>query len=288
VIATSKIGNKAMQANEAECIARVIASEGGYSNHPADPGGPTNWGITLADARRYWKPGASASDVRAMPKSVAEGIYDSKYWDALNCDALPAGLDYSLFDYGVNSGVSRAGKVLRRVVGLTDADWHVTGPVLAAVGKRDPKAIIAALDDERLTFLRSLKTWSVFGKGWGRRVAEVKAASLHMADGPAPTTQSPRPPVSAPSVDLPAAKGVVPITKGAKGGRAVVAGGGAATAVGGATLLDCWRSSDRRRHRGARRHRLFTVGIAVVHRLHRAKQDAPVPETPMVPALATV
>jgi lysozyme family protein len=261
-----------MKADQAECIERVLVSEGGYSNHPADPGGPTNWGITLADARRYWKPGATAADVRAMPKAVAVSIYQGKYWDALNCDALAAGLDYSVFDYGVNSGIARAGKVLRRIVGITDADWQVTETVLAAIAKRDPKVIIAALDDERMTFLRSLKTWPVFGAGWGARVSAVKAASLNMA------ANAPR----APSSPQQGAKGHVPSPNGA---RAVVAVGGAVVASGGAGLLG-WLGAH------AFDAGISAVGVialiaavlAVLHQVHQGKQTAPTPNTPVVPA----
>src|SRR5690349_24305390 len=98
-------------------LARVLAHEGGYSNHPSDPGGPTKFGITLADYRRHLKPGASAADVRAMRLDEARAIYRAHYWAALRCDELPAGLDYALFDYGVNSGIGRAARVLQRLVG---------------------------------------------------------------------------------------------------------------------------------------------------------------------------
>src|SRR5258705_5153236 len=94
-----------------EALRRVIVHEGGYSNHPTDPGGPTNWGITIHDARAYWKTEATAADVRSMPVEVAKDIYRSKYWDAMRCDDLPAGVDYAVFDYGVNSGIGRAVRV---------------------------------------------------------------------------------------------------------------------------------------------------------------------------------
>jgi lysozyme family protein len=119
-----------------------------------------------------------------MPLSVAQDIYDKHYWDPQRCDDLPAGLDYSMFDYGVNSGIGRSGKVLRRLLGLPDNTSAITQEVIDAVNKRDPKALIAALNDERLRFLKSLKTWPTFGGGWGRRVAEVKALSLKMAGAP--------------------------------------------------------------------------------------------------------
>jgi lysozyme family protein len=168
-----------MQSSYDEALRRLLVHVGGYSNHPDDPGGPTNFGITIFDYRRYVKPDAGAADVRAMTLDEAKAIYRAKYWDALRGDQLPAGLDYAVFDYGVNSGVSRGAKVLQRILGV--ADDGIVGPVtLAAVKACDCKATIAALCDERLRFLQSLRTWPVFGKGWARRVAEVRAAALAM------------------------------------------------------------------------------------------------------------
>jgi lysozyme family protein len=170
-----------------ESLRRLLMHEGGYTNHPSDPGGPTNFGITIHDYRKYVMPGAAAADVKAMTLAEAKGIYRAKYWDAQRCDELPAGVDYAVFDYGVNSGVGRSGKVLRRLLKLADNTGIVNDAVIAAVRQADAQALVAAICDERLRFLMSLKTWGVFGKGWGRRVAEVKAASLSMAAGAAPS-----------------------------------------------------------------------------------------------------
>lgn len=160
----------------------MLAHEGGYTNHPSDPGGPTNWGITLRDARLYWKRDASALDVRAMPLSVAKQIYRERYWNALRCDELPLGVDYALFDYGVNSGVSRARKVLTRIVAAQIPEANI-GDVFSAAGKIEAERLIHNLCAERRAFLRGLKTWPVFGRGWGRRVAEVEANALALARG---------------------------------------------------------------------------------------------------------
>lgn len=163
-------------------LRRLLQHEGGYSNHPSDPGGPTKFGITIADYRRYVKPDATAEDVRAMPLARAQDIYREKYWNALRCDELPAGLDYAVFDYGVNSGASRAAKVLQRLLGLP-VNGRMSEAVVAAAKSQDAADLIARLCDERLTFLKSLRTWPVFGAGWGRRVAEVRRAAFAMANG---------------------------------------------------------------------------------------------------------
>ncbi|MEI9803803.1 MAG: glycosyl hydrolase 108 family protein [Pseudolabrys sp.] len=205
-----------------DALRRLLAHEGGYTNHPADPGGPTNFGITIFDFRRYVKADATAADVKSMRLEDAKAIYRAKYWDAQRCNELPAGVDYAIFDYGVNSGIGRSGKVLRRVLTLADNTSAVSDAVIAAARKADAKALIAAICDERLRFLQSLKTWSVFGGGWGRRVAEVRMVALTMASGtPVPDLR----PASA------SGRAVVPLARGAQQGSAgAIAAAGAAAA----------------------------------------------------------
>lgn len=163
-------------------LTRLLKDEGGYTDHPSDPGGPTNFGITLADARRYWKGNAMADDVRAMPQSVARKIYRERYWNALRCDELPAGVDYAVFDYGVNSGIGRAGKVLRRILKLPDRTSVVSEDVIVAANASAARDVVIAICAERLVFLKSLKTFPVFGRGWTARVGGVRAAALAMAE----------------------------------------------------------------------------------------------------------
>ena len=182
-----------------EALSRLLAHEGGYTNHPSDPGGATNFGITIADYRRYVKADAVAADVKAMKVDEAKAIYRAKYWDAQRCDDLPAGVDYAIFDYGVNSGIGRSGKVVRRILGIADNSSVINTAVLTAAAARDPAALVVAICDERLAFLKALSTWPVFGKGWGRRVAEVKSYSLDLVKsaGKAPAgTPAPAAPVA--------------------------------------------------------------------------------------------
>jgi lysozyme family protein len=171
------------EANFADALRRLLAHEGGYSNHPADPGGPTKYGITIGDYRRYIDSNATSADVKAMSVDAAGKIYRERYWNVMRCDELPSGVDYAVFDYAVNSGVGRSGKVLRRVLGLGASNAAVTAAVVEAAAKLPAQQIIIAICDERLRFLKSLKTWPTFGAGWGRRVAEVRAAALAMARG---------------------------------------------------------------------------------------------------------
>lgn len=179
-----------MQSTYDAALERLLAHEGGYTNHPADPGGPTNFGITIYDYRKYVMPNATAADVRAMSLADAKRIYRSKYWDSQSLDLFEPGPDYCLFDYGVNSGIGRSGRVLRRVLGMRDDIYEITPDVIAAANERNAAELSSMICAERLRFLQSLKTWSVFGKGWGRRVSEVLAYSIQISRD-LPITPSP-------------------------------------------------------------------------------------------------
>jgi lysozyme family protein len=117
-----------------------------------------------------------------MTVDEAKQIYRARYWDAQRCDELPAGVDYAIFDYGVNSGIGRSGKILRRLVRLSDRSGIVNDEVIIAVRTADAATLVANVCDERLSFLRSLRTWPVFGSGWNRRVTEVRSTALAMAN----------------------------------------------------------------------------------------------------------
>lgn len=210
-----------------ESLNRLLVHEGGYTNHPSDPGGPTNFGITIYDYRKYVKPDATAADVRAMRLDEAKVIYRAKYWAAQRCDELPAGVDYAIFDYGVNSGIGRSGKVLRRCLKLPDNTSVVSDAVIAAARAVNPRQLISDICSERLRFLQQLKTWSVFGKGWGARVVEVRAAAIHMADIAAQATATPAPQPAGP---VPGKGQVLVSDTAQKGSAGAVAAAGAAAA----------------------------------------------------------
>lgn len=157
---------------------RVFADEGGYTNDPVDPGGATNFGITIIDARKYWKPEATPADVKAMPKAVAADIYRKHYANPMRYDDLPAGLDYSVLDAAINSGVGRAPGWAGKALGIpVKSIGDVVGPAAAAP---DKVAVIQKYWAVRLAFLQSLRTWGHFGKGWGKRCAQGEAAAVRM------------------------------------------------------------------------------------------------------------
>lgn len=173
-----------MQSNFAESLKLVLRHEGGFVDHPADPGGATNLGITIGVAKRYGvdMDGDGDTDIADMKKltvDVASKIYKGEYWDKVKGDQLPAGLDYAVFDFAVNSGVSRSAKYLQALLGVTQ-DGMIGPQTLAALKGKDVKSLINQLCDRRLVFLQGLSTWKTFGKGWGNRVAGVRSSALKM------------------------------------------------------------------------------------------------------------
>lgn len=159
-----------MKANTDQVLAWIGLSEGGYVNHPKDPGGATDRGITQ---RTYdaWNNarGRPKLPVRGIGRAEAEQIIFEQYMKPVSFDALPSGLDYAVADFSVNSGPSRAVKVLQRLIGASQ-DGIVGQQTLAAVRSRDPAELIVAYCQARMTFLEGLETWNTFGKGWQARV----------------------------------------------------------------------------------------------------------------------
>lgn len=168
-------------------LALVLTHEGGWSDDPADPGGATNLGVTIGTLSLWLGRPATRAEVRALTPSTVAPLYRRRFWDAIQGDALPAGLDVALFDFAVNSGPKRAVIGLQRALDVAD-DGRLGPVTLAALADRDRPGLIGAVCDGRLAFLRTLSTWPRFGRGWTRRVEEVRAASLALhsaADRPA-------------------------------------------------------------------------------------------------------
>lgn len=159
-------------------LALVLAHEGGYSNHPLDPGGATNFGVTqkVYDAYRNYH-GSKLQPVKNIASSEVSDIYNKNYWRLVRGDSLPCGIDYAVFDFAVNSGVSRAVKYLQRLVGV-EADGVIGFMSLDAIEKADranPEKLIAQYCSNRLEFLKQLPSFNTFGLGWTRRVVGYQA-----------------------------------------------------------------------------------------------------------------
>ncbi|TIV64144.1 MAG: hypothetical protein E5V86_16405, partial [Mesorhizobium sp.] len=159
-----------MDRNFARSLSLVLKSEGGWSDNPADPGGATMKGVTLANFRRYVKADATKADLRRISDAQLAVVYRRFYWDALAGALLPDGIDYAVFDFAVNSGPGRAAKYLQAVLGVVQ-DGRIGPATLAAAGAKPAGVVIDALCDARLAFLEKLPTWPSFGRGWSARVA---------------------------------------------------------------------------------------------------------------------
>jgi lysozyme family protein len=151
----------------------MLESEGGYVNHPSDPGGMTNLGVT----KRVWEEWvgreSNEKEMRALTPELVAPLYKRKFWDACKCDDLPTGIDYLVFDFAVNAGPGRSAKILQTAVGVP-ADGGIGPITLAAVNKVDPAELVEKFSQAKEDFYRSLNTFETFGKGWLNRVAAVK------------------------------------------------------------------------------------------------------------------
>jgi len=151
----------------------LLRHEGGFVNHPNDPGGMTNLGVTKAVWEAHKGAPVTEADMRALTPEAVQPVYKARYWDAIQGDALPYGLDYCVFDCAVNSGPGRAIKLLQYVL-YTKVDGVLGKHTLAALQRADPTGMIEDYSQKRLDFLKSLPTWTTFAKGWGQRVSEVE------------------------------------------------------------------------------------------------------------------
>lgn len=169
-----------MQSNFAKCLPEILKHEGGWADHPSDPGGATMKGITIGTYRQWKGRAVTKAELRAISDEEVAAIYKRNYWDKVRGDDLPAGLDLVAFDAAVNSGPARGARWLQTALGVA-ADGKIGPKTIAAALEADAATAINRALDVRLSFLKGLKTWPTFGKGWGRRVSDVRKVALGMA-----------------------------------------------------------------------------------------------------------
>lgn len=187
-----------MQANWSVSLKYVLISEGGYTNHPNDPGGPTNFGIIQSEYSKWIGRKATIADMKAMSRETAGQIYLAKYWTPMRCSELSSGLDYLLFDFAVNAGIGQAPKTFQRCLGVSPADGKLGPATMAAFADHasDPTALAKSFTEAKRAFYRSISTskpkLAVFLKGWLNRCNETQAHALAMiANQPLPEYHSP-------------------------------------------------------------------------------------------------
>jgi|TARA_R100001126_G_C4777003_1_gene125237 lysozyme family protein len=171
-----------MKENYNKCLETILHHEGGYVNHPEDPGGETNLGVT----KRVYEEHGGTKDMKDLTVEDVAPIYKKGYWDRMKCDEIPNGLDLCLFDFGVNAGPGRAAKFLQKIIGTT-VDGGIGPQTLNAlqqkIGGDDDYGIsdiIKEYQSARQEYYEGLSTFATFGKGWTRRVEETTELALEL------------------------------------------------------------------------------------------------------------
>lgn len=177
-----------MRDNLAACLDKIGLTEAGFSDHPDDPGGPTNHGITQKTLAAWRKHPVTVDDVKGLPQSEARDIIASEYAAPIQFDDLPSGLDYAVLDCSVNSGPDRAARLLQETMGMPQVavDGLIGKQTLAKLMDfADVGELIEGYCKRRLEFVQSLANWGTFGKGWTSRIERVETDATALATGKA-------------------------------------------------------------------------------------------------------
>ena len=166
-----------MKSNYDKCLKTILHHEGGYVNHPKDPGGETNLGVT----KRVYQEHGGTKDMKDLLVEDVAPIYKKGYWDKMKGDDLPSGLDLCVFDFGVNAGPGRAAKFLQSMIGTT-VDGGIGPNTLAKVEEyvreNGEHETVKKYQEMRQKYYEQLSTFATFGKGWTRRVEETTKLAL--------------------------------------------------------------------------------------------------------------
>ena len=161
------------------CFSHILDVEGGFFDHPRDPGGATNMGITKKTYERWLGRACTVDELKQIPVPIVEQIYRDFYWSKVRGDILPDGVDLILFDLGVHAGYPRSIRMAQRVVG-TKPDG-ILGPItLAAIREKDLLDFINQFSERKMAFYRRLSTWDVFGRGFTNRSKKTQIAALNL------------------------------------------------------------------------------------------------------------
>ena len=165
-----------------EALEVILHHEGGYVNHPKDPGGETNLGVT----KRVYEEWGGTKEMKDLTVEDVEPIYKKNYWDKIKGDDLPDGLDLCVFDFGVNAGPGRAAKFLQKLLGVTQDGGigpQTLGALQSAIGEdkvTQTREMIEKYQSMRQEYYEGLSTFDTFGKGWTRRVEETTHEAISM------------------------------------------------------------------------------------------------------------
>ena len=168
-----------MRDNFSSSLELLLKHEGGYVNHPDDPGGRTNHGITQRVYEKFLGRDVTEEEMKEMPPDKVFAIYKNQYWNRVRGDDLPTGVDLCVFDWAVNAGTSRAGKALQQIIGVSD-DGIISSQSVGATSECDPAQVVEAISQKREDFYRALRTFDTFGRGWLRRNDETRDEALRL------------------------------------------------------------------------------------------------------------
>ena len=169
-----------MKQNFDKCLKMLLHHEGGFVDHPKDPGGMTNLGVTRKVYEKWVGRKVTGQEMRDLTPDDVAPIYKKNYWDKVRGDDLPSGVDWVAFDWAVNSGTGRPAKAIQRCIGAIQ-DGAIGPKTLALVAEKDPEHIIQYVTTTRQRFYERLKTFETFGRGWTRRNSETQEIALEMA-----------------------------------------------------------------------------------------------------------
>jgi len=177
------------------CLDVVLRWEGGWADHPEDPGGATMRGVTIGTYSQWKGRSVTKDELRAISDAEVRAIYRRNYWDKVRGDDLLPGIDLVAFDAAVNSGPARSIRWLQEALEV-ETDGKMGPATLAAAAASDPHRVIAEACDLRLAWLRLLRHWPTFGRGWENRVTDVRQSALRMALAPVPAPEAPPAPAA--------------------------------------------------------------------------------------------
>ena len=168
-----------MTGNFNKCLELVLKSEGGYVNHPSDPGGRTNLGVTQAVWEEWLGHPVSENDMKALTADKVAPMYEMKYWRTSYCEKLPVGVSLLVFSMAVNSGSGRAVKLLQRTLGLVE-DGAIGPITMTKIQECSPVDLVEKYSATRKSFYEGLKTFPIFGKGWLARTEKERLEALEL------------------------------------------------------------------------------------------------------------
>ena len=170
-----------MDYNFHDSLIKLLHHEGGYVNHPSDPGGETNLGVTKKVYEEYLGREVTSDEMKNLTPADVKPLYKKLYWDRCKCDDLASGLDYVVFDWAVNSGTGRSAKAVQKICGAAQ-DGAIGPKTLTLVSGQDTEYMVEQFGKIRQEFYESLKTFDTFGKGWTRRNKEATETALKMIE----------------------------------------------------------------------------------------------------------